>query len=85
MREALALDYERVLFLEDDIRFLKDLRELEAALDATPDGYDVVQFDKLHVRLERHHVEDAESCAISSAKTKVCSLLPLRTNFGSVM
>lgn len=46
IREALGLGYERVLFLEDDIRFLKDLDELETALAATPDGYDIVQYDK---------------------------------------
>ena len=46
LREALALGYQRVLFLEDDIRFLKDLDELEAALANIPQGWDIVQFDK---------------------------------------
>lgn len=46
LREALALGYQRVLFLEDDIRFLKDTAELEAGLDAIPEGWDIVQFDK---------------------------------------
>lgn len=46
LREALYDGCRRVLFLEDDIRFLKDMDELEAGLDAIPDGYDVVQLDK---------------------------------------
>lgn len=50
LREALALGYGRVLFLEDDIRFLKDPQEIEATLAATPDeGRDevsIVQYDK---------------------------------------
>ena len=46
MREAAAMGWRRVLFLEDDVRFLKDLSALAAALDAIPEGYDIVQFDK---------------------------------------
>jgi hypothetical protein len=46
MREALADGCKRVLFLEADIRFLKDLSAIKDALDAIPDGFDVVQFDK---------------------------------------
>jgi hypothetical protein len=46
LREALADGCERVLFLEDDIRFLRDLGAVDAALSAIPDGFDVVQFDK---------------------------------------
>jgi hypothetical protein len=46
LREALCIGYRRVLFLEDDIRFLKDLDALDAALAATPDGFDIVQYDK---------------------------------------
>lgn len=46
MREAIADGCRRVLFLEDDIRFLRDIGEVEAALAAIPDGFDIVQFDK---------------------------------------
>lgn len=50
LREALALGYQRVLFLEDDIRFLKDLKEIEKILAATPnesrDEVSIVQYDK---------------------------------------
>lgn len=45
-REALAFGYRRCLFLENDIRFLKDFDEIEATLAATPADFDVVQYDK---------------------------------------
>lgn len=45
LRESLALGYRRILVLEDDIRFLKDLGELARVVDGTPDA-DVVQYDK---------------------------------------
>ena len=40
-----ALDYQRVLILEDDCRFLKDINEIEKILDNLPD-YDICLFDK---------------------------------------
>ena len=46
LREAIMDGCGRVLFLEDDIRFLKDPGEIVAALDDIPDGFDIVQFDK---------------------------------------
>jgi hypothetical protein len=46
MREAIADGCERVLFLEDDIRFLRDTGMIADYLGAIPDGYDIVQFDK---------------------------------------
>lgn len=45
LREAVALGYRRVLFLEDDIRFLRDVGEIAATLDTMPDGFDVVQLE----------------------------------------
>ena len=46
LAESIALGYKRILLLEDDVCFLKDLGELEALLDATPQGYGIVQYDK---------------------------------------
>lgn len=46
LREALADGCERVLFLEDDIRFLRDLDAVDEAIADIPDGFDIVQFDK---------------------------------------
>lgn len=46
LREAIMDGCERVLFLEDDIRFLKDPSAVEEALSAIPDGFDIVQLDK---------------------------------------
>jgi hypothetical protein len=46
LREALADGCRRVLFLEDDIRFLRSLVSIEDALSAMPDNFDIVQFDK---------------------------------------
>lgn len=45
LREALALGYSRVLLLEDDVRFLKDVNTIRASLEALP-LYDLVMFDK---------------------------------------
>jgi len=44
-REAKALGYRRILVLEDDVAFLKDLREVEIILENIPDR-SLVMFDK---------------------------------------
>lgn len=46
LRESAAMGYRRVLFMEDDIRFLKDTAAIADALYGIPDGFDIVQFDK---------------------------------------
>ena len=46
LAEAIALGYKRILLLENDICFLKDLKELEAAIADSPAGYGIVQYDK---------------------------------------
>lgn len=63
-REALALRYRRVLFLEDDIRFLKDIGEIAATLDAIPDGFDIVQLE---------HFVDAKQIPDEAAYAKACA------------
>lgn len=44
-RQALALGYRRILVMEDDLAFLKDLDELGRVIDDTPDR-SLVMFDK---------------------------------------
>lgn len=39
-------NYRRILLLEDDVAFLKDLDELRKLLELSPEGYGVVQYDK---------------------------------------
>ena len=46
LREALCRGFSRILILENDIRFFKDLARLERTFAATPDGFDIVQYDK---------------------------------------
>ena len=46
LREARHDGCRRVLFMEDNIRFLRDLGAIADALNAIPDGFDIVQFDK---------------------------------------
>lgn len=46
LREARWLGWRRVLFLEDDVRFLRDLSALEAAFAGTPWEWSIVQYDK---------------------------------------
>lgn len=45
LSEAHSLGYHRILVLEDDVRFLKDVRRIREMLDNMPDA-GVVQFDK---------------------------------------
>lgn len=45
IKEARLLGYERILILEDDVAFLKDLSLLDSIFSAIPDGYEFVQFD----------------------------------------
>ena len=46
LKESLLLGYKRILVLEDDVAFLKDLTQLKTILENIPEGYDVVQLDK---------------------------------------
>ena len=45
IKEALGLEYKRILLLEDDIAFLKDLGEIERILEESP-HYDIELYDK---------------------------------------
>lgn len=44
--EARYFGYKRILLLENDVAFLKDLSECARILDMTPKGFDLVQYDK---------------------------------------
>lgn len=44
--EAKEYGYKRILFLEDDVAFLKDLDEIGRILEASPKDFDIVQYDK---------------------------------------
>lgn len=46
LAESLAFGYKRILLLENDICFLKDLDEIEKGFADTPAGFGVVQYDK---------------------------------------
>ena len=46
LKESIELHYERILVLEDDVAFLKDLEELDRILGNIPKGYDIIQLDK---------------------------------------
>lgn len=45
-QEALGLEYNKVLVIEDDVAFLKDLNELEDILNHIPEEWDFLRFDK---------------------------------------
>lgn len=49
LAEAQAFGYKRIMILENDVAFLKDLREIEATLEAIPPDADVVQMDNFVV------------------------------------
>ena len=44
--DAKHFGYQRILMLENDVAFLKDLEMLKCGLDMTPVGFGVVQYDK---------------------------------------
>ena len=44
-KECLALGYKRVLVLEDDIVFLKNIKEIQKAIDNIPENYDILKFN----------------------------------------
>ena len=46
LKESLLLGYKRILILEDDVAFLKDMSQLEKIIAHIPEGYDVIQLDK---------------------------------------
>lgn len=45
-KESLLCGYKRILVLEDDAAFLKDLGKLEEVIADIPMGYDIIQLDK---------------------------------------
>ena len=47
MKKLLMLGYEKVLILEDDAFFLKDLDKVKEILDATPADWDIVNYSPL--------------------------------------
>lgn len=64
MKESLALGYNRVLILEDDVRFLKDVDHIEEILSNMPD-YDILLFDKF-LAIDRKVLEDTKTnCKIN--------------------
>lgn len=44
--EAMYFGYKRILLLENDVAFLKDIGEIERLLDTAAKDYDIVQYDK---------------------------------------
>lgn len=44
MKRLLMMGYERVLVIEDDVAFLKDLDRVKWILDATPSDWDIVNY-----------------------------------------
>lgn len=44
MKRLLMMGYEKVLVLEDDVAFLKDLGEISRILDATPSDWDIMNY-----------------------------------------
>lgn len=64
-KEAYDLGYDRILVLEDDISFLKDLDKIQEILEATPEDYDLVLYDntgrnpaKYHQYREKNQIND---------------------------
>ena len=46
IREAYAHDYNRILIIEDDVRFLRDLNKIEQVLNNRPQNADIILYDK---------------------------------------
>ena len=44
--ESRHFGYRRILLLENDVAFLKDIGEIDRMLDTAPLDYDIVQYDK---------------------------------------
>ena len=56
LKEAEGLNYERILIIEDDVKFLKDLSLLKEILESTPDDADVVLYDKWPFNKEMYDI-----------------------------
>ena len=46
LKEAMYLDYGRIMVIEDDIAFLKDMDEMKRILDNMPEEHRMIQMDK---------------------------------------
>lgn len=63
--EGIAMDYERVLVTEDDVRFLKDIDEITRILEAAPD-YDICLFDKYTSSDKRQYTNTVRDCKVNT-------------------
>lgn len=68
LAESIAFGNRRILLLENDVAFLKDIHELNSLLELTPKGYGIVQYDKFvnngyeqdyRNRLEHNRINDS--------------------------
>ena len=67
LAESVAFDYKRILILENDVAFLKDLSLLEQLLEETPSGYGIVQYDKfVNPEWSDKYYDDLKSSRISA-------------------
>lgn len=46
LKESAHFGYDRIMVIEDDIAFLKNLSDVKAVLDDMPEGHDIIQMDK---------------------------------------
>ena len=44
-KESIALGYKHILILEDDIVFLKNIKEIEKTINNIPENYDILKFN----------------------------------------
>lgn len=66
MKESLGLGYERILIIEDDVAFLKNLDEIERILESSPHA-DIELYDKCGTK------ENWDSCLKSKINKDYCS------------
>ena len=69
LNEAKMFNYERILIIHDDIRFLKDLELIYKIISGIPDEYDICLFDYINCLLDT--IDDSIDTPINKYCTKV--------------
>lgn len=84
MLQSLALGYKKVLILEDDARFLKDISKIEYILNFMPNDYDICLLDKfspmpknLYINAIKNHKINDEFFCYDTVKLWSCACYAL--------
>ena len=58
-KESIALGYKHIFVLEDDIVFLKNIKEIEKTINNIPENYDILKFNSYFPTTSEEKLKEA--------------------------